>query len=146
MKYTVETEINKPVGQVVKLFKDRDSYKYWMEGLESIEPLEGVQGEEGARSLFRFKMGKRDMEMKETIQKVDFPGEYTVFYLAKGVENVVTSRFVKVTDSKTRYVNETSFKFSGMMKVISLLMSRSFKKQSREYLDDFKAFAENGKS
>jgi hypothetical protein len=35
---------------------------------------------------------------------------------------------------------------SGFMKVIGFLMPGSFRKQSRQHLEDFKAFAERGKS
>ncbi|WP_337251640.1 hypothetical protein [Maribacter halichondriae] len=42
---------------------------------------------------------------------------------------------------------ETDFQFEGfMMKTMGFLMPGAFKKQSKKYMEDFKAFAEEGVS
>lgn len=47
MKYSVETEVNKTLNEVVEKFLGRSSYTFWMDGLLSVEPVSGEQGKEG---------------------------------------------------------------------------------------------------
>ena len=142
MKYTTEIEINKPIQKVVELFDNPDNTDKWMEGLVSFEPISGTPGQPGAKSRLKFKMGKREMEMIETITVANLPEEFSGTYEAKGVMNVVKNHFRKVSDSKTKYVAEHEFQFKGFMKVIAFLMPRVFKKQSMKFLNDFTKFAE----
>jgi carbon monoxide dehydrogenase subunit G len=143
MKYAVDIEINKPIDKVVELFDNPDNMGKWMEGLQSFEPISGTPGQPGAKSKLRFKMGKREMEMIETITKRNLPHEFSGTYEAKGVYNIVTNRFVKISENKTKCINEQEFQFKGFMKFIAVLMPGAFKKQSLKYLTAFKNFAEN---
>lgn len=143
MKYTSEIEINKPVDKVIKLFDNVDNLGKWMKGLQSFEPLTGNSGQVGAKSRLKFKMGKREIEMVETITVRNLPHEFSGTYEAKGVYNIVKNRIIKLDENRTRYITEQEFQFSGFMKVIGLLMPGAFKKQSMEYLTDFKDFVES---
>lgn len=144
MKYTTEIEINKPIDTVIALFDNPDNLKKWMEGLQSFEHLSGTPGEPGAKSLLKFKMGNREMEMIETVTKRNLPDEFTGTYEAKGVMNIVKNSFVKISDSKTKYVTEHEFQLHGLtMKIIAFLTPGIFKKQSLKYLTAFKNFVES---
>ena len=143
MKYSVSITIDKPVNEVVALFDNVGNMKKWMEGLESFEPLDGTPGEVGAKSRLRFKMGKREIEMIETITAKNLPEEFTGTYEAKGVFNIVRNSFEPLPGNKTKYTTEQEFQFKGFMKLMGLLMPGAFKKQSMKYLQDFKAFAES---
>lgn len=142
MKYTTEIEINKPIDQVISLFDNPDNLGKWMEGLQSFEPVSGTPGEPGAKSRLKFKMGKRAIEMIETITVNNLPEEFTGTYEANGVFNLVKNRFVKISDTRTKYISEQEFQFKGFMKVIGFLMPGAFKKQTLKYLTNFKNFAE----
>ena len=144
MKYTVDIEIDLPRSRVIELFDNTDNLYKWQEGLQSIEPLSGARTEEGSTSKLVFKMGKRDMEMVETITKKAPPEIYNATYDAKGVFNVVNNRFIEAGPDKTRWESENEFRFSGFMKVIGFLMKGAFPKQSLKYMKAFKAFAEDG--
>ena len=143
MKYTLEIDINKPIDEVVALFDNPDNMDKWMEGLQSFEPISGNPGQDGAKSKLRFKMGKREIEMIETILVRNLPHEFSCTYEAKDVFNIVKNRFKKISDIKTRYITENQFQFKGFMKIIGLLMPGAFKKQSYKYLEAFKKFAES---
>jgi len=143
MKYSVEIDIDKPINEVVEKFLDRSNYKFWMEGLLNLEPISGNQGEEGAQSAFKFKMGNREIDMTETVLKVNLPNEYVVSYEAKGVNNTVANQFVELSNSTTKCITTTEFQFKGFMKIMAFLMPGAFKKQSMKYLKDFKKFIEN---
>lgn len=143
MKYTTEIEINQPIDKVIALFDNPDNMSKWMQGLQCFEHLSGKQGEVGAKSRLKFKMGKREIEMIETITVRNLPQEFSGTYEAKGVFNIVKNSFIKLSDSKTKYITENEFQFTGFMKVLGFLMPSAFKKQSYKYLLDFKNFAES---
>jgi hypothetical protein len=118
--------------------------KKWMKGLQSFEHLSGTPGTPGAKSKLVFEMRKKGkMEMIETITVRNLPAEFSGVYHAKGVENLVSNKFVPLSDNRTRYISEQEFRFSGFMKLIGLLMPGMFKKQSMKYLTDFKNFVES---
>jgi carbon monoxide dehydrogenase subunit G len=142
MKYSNEIEINLPLNKVIELFENPDNMKHWQPGLQSFEHISGARGQVGARSRLKYKMGKREIEMVETITKQNLPEVFAATYDAKGVHNLQFNKFIPVSENKTKWVTETEFKFSGFMKLISFLMPGTFKKQSQKYLDDFKAFSE----
>lgn len=144
MKYTTEIVIDLPRDTFIQKLDDPDNMKHWMRGLLDYEMLSGEPGQEGARMTMRFKMGKREMEMVETIIKRNMPEEMHMTYDAKGVQNIQKNYF-KEEDGKTRWISESEFQFEGfMMKLMAFLMPGAFKKQSRKYAEDFKNFAENG--
>jgi hypothetical protein len=142
MKYKVAVEINQPVEKVVELFDNPDNMKKWMEGLLSFETVSGTPGQEGAKSRLRFRMGKREIEMIETITKRNLPEEFTGTYEAKGVFNISKNSFIPINENSTKYVSEQEFQFKGIMKLIGAVMPGAFKKQTVKYLNAFKEFAE----
>jgi uncharacterized membrane protein len=143
MKYTTEIEIEKPIEKVIELFDNADNLKKWMEGLQSFEHISGTPGQPGAKSRLFFKIGKREVEMIETITVRNLPDEFSGTYEAKGVFNIVKNRFEELSDTKTKYITENEFQFKGFMKIFAFLMPGAFKKQSYKYLELFKHFAES---
>lgn len=143
MNYQKEIIIHLPVQRVVELFDDPKNLYEWMEGLTSFEHLEGTIGEPGAKSKLVFQMGKRRVEMIETITVRDLPKEFSGIYEAKGVYNVVKNHFVAVDERHTKYITDQEFRFSGFMKIIALLFSGAFKKQTLKHMEAFKRFAES---
>jgi len=142
MKYTVETEINLPIARVVELFDDPENLKHWQPGLLSFEPISGTPGQPGAKSKLKYKMGKRDIEMIETITVRNLPDEFSGTYEAKGVFNIVKNYFRPVSENKTKYINESEFQFNGFMKLIGFLMPGAFRKESEKYLMRYIEIAE----
>lgn len=143
MKYAVDIEINLPRARVIELFDNADNMSKWMEGLQSFEHLSGEPGQVGAKSKLVFKMGKRDLEMIETVTVCNFPEEYSGTYDANGVHNIVSNKFFELPNGHTKYLTEQEFQFKGFMKLIGFLFPSAFKKQSLKYLVDFKQFAES---
>ena len=146
MKYSLNTTLNLPREQVVTLFDNPENMQHWQKGFISMNLISGEAGTEGAQSLLKYQMGKRTIEMTETIKVHNLPEEFTAIYEAQGVWNLQRNLFNSVGDQQTEWVSESEFKFSGFMKLISWIMPGSFKKQSWVYMEDFKAFAENGTS
>lgn len=143
MKYIADTVVNLPVEKVAEIFANPGNNYHWMEGLVGMEPLDGTPDQPGAKTLLRFQMGKRQMEMTQTLLRRDLPKEIAFSYEAKGVYNVVRNRFEALPGNKTRLINDQEFRFSGMMKIMAFFMKKAFVKQSEKYLQDFKRFAES---
>ena len=143
MKYSAEVEINQPVNKVVELFDNPNNMKKWMEGLQSFETISGTPGQEGAKSKLHFKMGKREIEMLETITKRNLPEEFNETYEAKGVFNIAKKSFIPFDENRTKYVTEQEFQFKGFMKLMGAVIPGAFKKQTLRYMNAFKEFAEN---
>lgn len=142
MKYSNEVLINLPVKRVVELFDNPVNMKKWMPGLVSFEHLEGKPGYPGAKSKLIYKMGNRNIEMIETIEVRNLPKEFTGTYEANGVWNRVRNTFID-EGNKTKYVSESEFKLKGFMKLMGWFMPGAFKKQSQNFLELFKKFAES---
>ncbi|WP_422861071.1 SRPBCC family protein [Flagellimonas sp. W118] len=146
MKYITEIVIDLPRDEFLKKLDEPENMKHWQRGLVDFELLSENPTQEGAQMRLQYKMGKREFDMVETILKRNLPEELHTTYDTKGVHNIQKNYF-KEENGKTRWVSESEFQFSGFgMKVIAFLMPGAFKKQSYKYLEDFKAFAEQGTS
>ena len=143
MRYSVELTINLPRGRVIELFDSSENLPKWQEGLQSFEHLSGEPGQPGAKSRLLYYMGNRQVEMIETIEKRSLPDEFTGTYEANGVWNRVENRFYEDGDEATRWHIGTEFRFSGLMRIMSLFMRSSFPEQTRQTMESFKAFAEH---
>ena len=143
MEYTSEIIINKPIAKVIELFDNSDNMSKWQPELIDFQHVEGTPGEVGAKSKLKYKMGKREIEMIETITKKNLPKEFSGTYEAKGVFNEIVNEFISLDEGTTKWISYNKFEFSGFMKLMALIMPGAFKKQSLKYLQQFKEFAEN---
>ncbi len=144
MKYTVSIDLDLPRDEVVRLFDSTDNLYKWQRGLLSFEPISGAPGQPGAKSKLKFQMGKRQIEMIETITARNLPEQFDGTYEAPGIFNIISNRFVVLGSNQTRWESENEFQFRGMMRLMGFLMKGAFPKQSLKYMEDFKAFAERG--
>ena len=143
MKYECEITIDLPRQRVIKLFDDPDNLSKWQPGLQSFEHISGEAGRSGAQSRLVYDEKGRRIEMVETITRRDLPDEFSGTYETKGVKNWVVNRFYENGPEKTRWVLESEFKFSGLMVLMVLVMRGAFPKQTLEFMQNFKVFAEN---
>ena len=144
MKYSLEIDINKPREEVARLMQDRDYFKEWQPQLISTELLEGKTGEEGSRYKIMVSMGKKTMEMTETLVINALPDHYQIQYDASGNINIMDFWFEELTPTSTRLVAQSYFECKGLvMKIMSYLIPGAFKKQTRKYMNDFKTFVES---
>ena len=92
-------------------------------------------------------MGKREIEMIETITKRDLPNIITREYDSKGVFNIQSTLFEEIDPHKTRVIADSEFQFDGLlMKMMAFLMPGAFKKQTKKILADFKEFVNSHQS
>jgi len=145
MKHSNEIIINLPRKRVLELFDSTENLYKWQKNLINFEHLSGSAGEVGAKSKLTYKEGKSDFVLIETITVKNFPDEFSGTYETKGVFNEIKNYFIEIDENTTKWVSDSEFKFSGFMKIISLFMRGSFKKESMKFLTYFKEFAEETK-
>lgn len=156
MKYTVAIEIALPRETVAQLLADPAHLPKWLRGMVLHEPLRGVHGQVGTTSRVVMQMGQQQFEATETITRREpaelrgIPQESVVHFdreiVGEGMWSVVRDRLTEASPGKTRWVQESEYRFSGwLMRLVGLLMPGTFRKQSLEHMQDFKAFAEQGK-
>lgn len=142
MKYNTEVEIALSRQQVIALFDNPERLREWQPNLQEKELLSETAGQEKARTRLVYQMGKRRVEMIETVTKRDFPAQFDAFYEAKNVQNWVSNAFTAVSENRTRWVLSSEFKCSGIVGLMAFFAPGMFKKQTLKTMQQFKAFAE----
>lgn len=145
MKFTIEIIIDLPRAEVINKLNNIENKKHWLRGLVSVEHLSGTPTEVGSKIKLNYQFGRRKIELIETILKSNFPEEFHGTYDTNGMHHIQKNYFTETPEGKTKWVSESEFIPTGfMMRMMTLLMPRMFKKQSQKYLVDFKNFAEKG--
>lgn len=144
MKYTSEIIVKIPLEEFIKKLNNHDNMKYWQRGLTSYEHLSGSPGKIGAKMQLNYKFGKRNMSLIETIVDIELPYKLFLNYDAPGMHNIQQNTFEETKEGHTKWVSKSEFIATNFkMRMLTLLMPNTFKKQSMKYLIDFKNFAEN---
>lgn len=156
MKYTESIEIALPLERVAQMLADPVHMPKWLRGLVLHEPLSGVHGQVGTRSRVVMQMGQQTFEATETITRREpadlssIPKGSVVHFereiVGEGMWNAARERLTEIGPDTTLWVSENEYRFSGLlMRLVGLLMPGTFRKQSQQHMQDFKAFAEHGK-
>ncbi|MDB4292177.1 SRPBCC family protein [Maribacter sp.] len=143
MKYTCSIDINLSIAKTVALWSDENNFKEWQDGFDRIEHLSGTPDTVGAKSKIVF-LGKRKIELQETIISSELPQEKIALYEHMHMTNTQTSRFEAIGSNKTRYTSEVEYtKFNGILiKLMAKFFPSKFKEQSQKWMNQFKEFAE----
>ena len=145
MIYTTEIIVNVPLKEFIEKLDNPENMKHWQRGLIDYDHISGVPGEIGSKMKLVYKMGKRKMELIETITFQDLPYAFHVTYDTKGMHNLQENFFEELDENRTKWTSKSEFlPTSFMLRMMTLLMPGAFKKQSKKYLEDFKNFAEKG--
>lgn len=145
MNYTTEIIVEVPLESFVKKMDNAENMKHWQRGLVSYEHISGTPGAFGSKMKLNFIMGKRKLELIETITKRNFPHEFHANYSTKGVDNHQENYFKATPEGHTKWTSHSEFIPLGFgMKLLTMFMKGAFKKQSYQYMKDFKNFAEKG--
>ncbi|MBM2815462.1 MAG: Polyketide cyclase / dehydrase and lipid transport [Ignavibacteria bacterium] len=144
MKFTCTIEIEAPLQRIVDLFVDTDNFPKWQGGFQSLEHISGEVGSAGAKSRIVYKQGKHIIELIETIIRNDLPNEFSALYEHKHMNNTMTNRFQKLNENRSILESEIEYtKFHGIIpKLMGILMPGMFKKQTQNWLNNFKLFVE----
>ncbi|MFI7449953.1 SRPBCC family protein [Nonomuraea sp. NPDC049714] len=155
MKYTTSIEIALPREKVLQVLADPAHMPKWLRGLVLHEPVDGAHGRLGTTSRVVFQMGKQRMEATETITRLEpedlhaIPSSVVVHYdreiVGEGMWQAQRDRLIAAGPDTTLWESESEFRFDGLLvRLVGLVMPGSFRKQSQQHMEDFKAFAEHG--
>lgn len=156
MKYTNSIEINLPRNQVAQLLADPAHLPKWLRGVVLHEPVHGIHGQLGTESRVVMQSGQRTMEATETITRREpadlheIPKETVVHFdreiVGAGMWNVVRDRLTEAGPETTLWEQDSEYRFDSLLiRLLARLVPGSFRKQSQQHMQDFKAFAEQGK-
>lgn len=147
MKYTTEIKVCLPLDEFAKKMNNTENLKHWQNGLTSAEHLSGDPGVLGSKMKLTYKFGKRQMELIETITKINFPYEFHANYKSNSAQNIQHNFFESTEDDCTKWTSKNEFiPLNLVMRILMFIMPSTFKKQTLKYMRDFKNFAENGTS
>lgn len=156
MKYTNSIEIALPREKVAQMLADPAHLPTWLRGLVAHEPVNGVHGQPGTESRVIMQSGRRQFEAAETITRREpadlneIPEDIVVRFereiVGAGMWSVVRDRLTDLSLGTTLWESDTEYRFSSLpMRLMGLLMPRAFHNQSQQHMQDFKAFAEQGR-
>ncbi|ALM21931.1 hypothetical protein AAT17_12135 [Nonlabens sp. MIC269] len=153
IKTSNEITIHKPIDEVMKLFKEQDYFQHWQKGLISFKNLSSQTGQVGSKRSMRIKTSVATISMIEEITQLDLPHLWAATYRTRGVVNEQCNRFresvIKNNNSQHRvtlWQASSTFKFTGMMRLAAKANPKVFTSQTLQHMQDFKIFAETGKS
>ncbi|MEM8591475.1 MAG: SRPBCC family protein [Pseudomonadota bacterium] len=143
MKYELNVKIDRPREAVVAIFLDPEKLRDWQPEVTRRDhvagPLPVGLGTQYSQSV---KMGRREMEMTDTVSIFDPPGHFAAVYEAAGVWNQVENWFEE-EGSRTHWRLTSEFQCKGMMmRLMIRFFPGMFRKQTQQFMDRFKAFAE----
>jgi len=145
MKFTCKIDVDRSLKEVAALWRNQTYFDKWQEGFQSIEPVDGEPGEVGSISIIRFKTGKREMMLTETILENNKLHSFKGLYEHKHMVNTMHTVFNAIADQKTQVEVTVEYtQFNGFLpKILSTFFPGMFKKQVEKWLLRFKIFAES---
>ena len=142
--FEYEIEIDKPLRDVYRAFKDPDNLPRWLTGLQRTEQLSGEPGEVGSVSRQIYLERGRTVEMIETITAHEPEKLFAGTLEGPGMKGTLRVDFV---DRGPR----TGLRFSGdvepcsfMMSIFMPFMKKSIRQRQAGDLDTFKRLVEAG--
>ena len=117
---------------------------FWQDGFLGKELIEGDAWTIGAKSLMKYKMGKRNLDLTEIIKVNELPDYFSAFYISDHTENLMSSTFQELAPNSTLFESEVEYTaLNGfMVKAMAFIAPGIFKKQVQKWLDQFKVYAE----
>lgn len=155
VRFIDSVEIGLGREETVRLLSDPRHLPMWLRGLVRHEPISGTHGEVGTVSKVVLRNGADEIEAIETItvrepaDLTGLAGEDEVHFerelVADGMRNVTRDRLIELNPRRTRWESENEYLFSSLpLRLLAPLMRRTFQKQTRQHMQDFKAYAEQG--
>jgi hypothetical protein len=141
--------VNVPIDRVMQLFQNQDYFKEWQDGLVGFENTSKTVGELNSTRKMKIRMVGTTITMNEKITNIDLPHLWEATYRTSGVINYQSNRFREseiTTDNDvqkvTQWESESTFKFTGMMRLVAKSRPQLFTNQTYEFMKNFKKFAE----
>ncbi|SDB44925.1 hypothetical protein SAMN03097699_1411 [Flavobacteriaceae bacterium MAR_2010_188] len=143
MKYQNEIVITAPIGEVYPKFCNPEHLRNWQRGLTTLEHISGNPQKEGSRTKMVYNLNGQKMELLQTIEKIVSPNEFSVIFGSEGMDNFQNNLFSENQRGDTIWVSKNEFiPLNFKMRLFMALFPSTFKKQSRQYMKNFKKYME----
>lgn len=140
--------IELPIAQVMAVFKNQDYFKHWQKNLISFENTSQTVGLKGSTRNMILKVAGTRITMTEEITAIDLPHLWEATYRTTGVINKQYNKFRAIKNLETQAAHtlweaKSTYKFTGMMRLVSKAKPDLFLGQTKQLMSDFKDFAQS---
>jgi uncharacterized membrane protein len=137
-----EIEIDRPVAEVYRQFKDPDNLPRWITGLQKIEQISGAPGEVGSVAKHTYLEKGRIIEMIETVTAHEPEKHFTGELETDGMQCTIRVDFVDKGDS-TLMRFRSDFRSQGLlMKLMMPFMKGQIRARQEGDMQRFKSLVE----
>jgi len=141
------TIIHLPIEKVMDIFENQQYFKDWQKNLVSFKNTSKTIGSVGSTRSMVLKIAGTRITMDEHITTVNLPHVWEAVYRTSGVVYKQTNMFTELMAAggtkTTQWEAKSTFKFTGMMRLVSSAKPDLFTGQTKELMHDFKTFAES---
>ncbi|MDX1471251.1 MAG: hypothetical protein R3213_07125, partial [Flavobacteriaceae bacterium] len=95
-----------PLKDFVEIYRDRSFYKEWHPNLVSIAQLSGRQDAFGSKMILTYKMGRKKLEMIETVDENELPHKFYATYYTDGLDLKQQNHFVETPEGFTQWTQK----------------------------------------
>ena len=142
MKMKYEAEIRASRDLVWATFDDPDNLSRWQPTLESYTHMAGEPGQPGAVSELVYDENGKKVTMTETVTERRKPHFMAGTYDNDWATSRIVNHFEEIDDNTTRFISYTNMNFKGIMKIMSVFVSRLIRARAEADLNRFKLLVE----
>lgn len=142
MKYRLEILIDRPQGDVWKLFSDYNKIPLWQSSIVKVEPVSGTPGQVGAVSKWIYKSQEHEFFLTEKVIAREEPNHFEGVFENEFAKNTVNNRFTE-RGNQTLWVVETRYQFkTPIMILLGPFVKNRYVIRSQRDMERFKEWAE----
>ena len=139
VKFELEILIHKPHAEVWAFFHDHEKAKLWQPSLESVDVINGQEGQAGAISRWTYKENGREFSLTETILIREDPDRFESRFENEFASNLVNNIFAAQTENETLWKVETKYRFKTLlMKVLGPILKKNYVARAQKEMERFK--------
>lgn len=142
MKMQYEAEIRASRDLVWATFDNPDNLSRWQPTLASFRHLAGEPGQPGAVSGLVYDENGKKVTITETVTERRKPHFMAGTYVSDWATSLIVNHFEEIDDNTTRFISYTNMNFKGIMKIMSVFVSRSIRARVEADLNRFKLLVE----
>jgi uncharacterized protein YndB with AHSA1/START domain len=144
VKFTIETELAKPIDVVWRAFDNTENLKFWMPTLKEFQQISGTPGQPGAVSRLTFFENGKEIVMDETVLSRREPSEFSGRYDTEFGANQVANRFEPMAGGQTKWTLDAEFSFKGFFRFLAPVFRGMIRKRLNDDSARFKEELETG--
>ena len=144
MTYKTTTKINKPLKEVYEAISNPDLVPKWLGGLQKLETISGIPGQEGYKSKYTFVENGRTAIFHEELVKVEPYDHFTFVLTGNGL---VMEGHTTLSSEGSNTILECTTKVQAQsfgMRIMLLFAKGMMSKRQKQDFGRFKTMLEGG--